>query len=70
LLGFLVGVWLPGQSSAGGGSYNPLRTLAAWVRGGSTPGTAVTGTPLPQPVMGDVCQPDPEKGKVAAPDDK
>jgi hypothetical protein len=66
LLGFLVGVWLPGRTTAGGSSSNPLRILGAWVRGAGT-----TGTPAPpSEVVGDLCPTDPDQGKVAPPDDR
>jgi hypothetical protein len=72
LLGFLVGVWLPGRTTTGGSSSNPLLMLASWVRGGGTTGTPMMGAPVPPPeVIGDVCPHDePVQGKPALPEHK
>ena len=82
LTGSLVGMVWSDQSRANGGPLgrlNPMRVLRSWSRGTPSPGgegppSEVMGT-MPQegqPVMGDVCPPDPNQGKLApdAPDGK
>jgi hypothetical protein len=74
LTGSVVGmVWSDFSRGSGGplARYNPVRVMQSWSRGAPPPGedppSEVMGSmpPAGQPVMGDVCPPDPNQGKLA-----
>jgi len=69
LTGSVVGmVWSDFSRGSGGplGRYNPMRVMRSLSGGGAPPSEVVGSTcPTEQPVMGDVCPPEPNQGKLA-----